>query len=240
MGALELRKDVLDELEFEPSVNAAHIGVAAEAGIVTLSGHVGSYAEKLAAVAAARRVRGVKAIADEIDVRYAVDKKTADDEIAKRAVNIIGWHALVPSGSIQIMVRDGFVTLSGSVDWFYQKKAAEDDVRKLSGVRAIVNNIEIKPHAKAEDIKSKIEGALKRRAEIEAEAIRITVHDNDRVLLEGKVDNWNERYAIENAAWSAAGVKSVDDRITVRADYIADTGKILNAGERHESQECNA
>jgi osmotically-inducible protein OsmY len=216
MGALELRKDVLDELEFEPSVNAAHIGVAAEAGIVTLSGHVGSYAEKLAAVAAARRVRGVKAIADEIDVRYAVDKKTADDEIATRAVNILGWHALVPSGSIQIMVRDGFVTLSGSVDWFYQKKAAEDDVRKLSGVRAIVNNIEIKPHAKAEDIKSKIEGALKRRAEIEAEAIRITVHDNDRVLLEGKVDNWNERYAIENAAWSAAGVKSVDDRITVR------------------------
>ncbi|HUZ31590.1 MAG TPA: BON domain-containing protein [Xanthobacteraceae bacterium] len=215
MGALQLQRDVVEELEYEPSVNAAHVGVSAEAGIVTLSGHVGSYVEKLAAIAAARRVKGVKAIADEIAVRYATDKKAADNEIAQRAVGILGWDTLVPSGSIQITVRDGWITLSGTVDWFYQCKAAEEDVRKLSGVHGIVNNIEIRPHARADDVKKKIEGALKRHAEVEAEAIRITVHDNDRVLLEGKVDNWNERHAVENAAWSAAGVRSVDDRITV-------------------------
>jgi osmotically-inducible protein OsmY len=215
MGALQLKQEVLDELEFEPSVDAAHIGVVAEAGVVTLSGYVGSYAEQLAAVAAARRVRGVKAIADEIEVRYATDKMTTDDEIAKRAADTLGWDTMVPSRSIQVMVRDGVVTLSGKVDWFFQKKVAEEDVRKLFGIRAIINNIEIRPHAQADDIKSKIEDALKRHAEVEAKAIRVTVHDNDRVLLEGKVDNWNERYAIENAAWSAAGVKSVDDRISV-------------------------
>jgi osmotically-inducible protein OsmY len=215
MAAIQLRQDVLDELEFEPSVNAAHIGVAVEAGVVTLSGHVGSYAEKMAAVAATRRVKGVQAIADEIEVRYASDRKTADDEIAKRAVDILGWDTMVPSGSIQVMVRDGWVTLSGNADWFYQKKVAEEDVRKLTGVRGVINNIEIKPHAKADDVKRRIEDALKRHAEVEAKAIRVTVRDNDRVLLEGKVDNWNERYAAENAAWSAAGVRSVEDRITV-------------------------
>jgi osmotically-inducible protein OsmY len=215
MSAIRLRQDILDELEFEPSVNAAHIGVAVEGGVVTLSGHVGSYAEKMAAVAAARRVRGVQAIADEIEVRYPSDKKSGDDEIAKRAVDILAWDTMVPSGSIQVTVRNGWVTLSGNVDWFYQKKTAEDDVRKLTGVHGVVNNIAIKPHAKADDIKRKIEDALKRHAEVEAKAIRVTVRDKDRVLLEGTVDNWNERYAIENAAWSAAGVSSVEDRLTV-------------------------
>jgi osmotically-inducible protein OsmY len=215
MSAIRLRQDILDELEFEPSVNAAHIGVAVEGRVATLSGHVGSYAEKLAALAAVRRVRGVQAIADEIEVRYASNKKSSDDEIAKRAVDILGWDTVVPSGSIQVTVRDGWVTLSGDVDWFYQKKAAEDDVRKLTGVNGVVNNIMIKPHARADDIKRKIEDALKRHAEIEAKAIRVTVRDNDRVLLEGKAGNWNERYAVENAAWSAAGVRSVEDRITV-------------------------
>ena len=130
-------------------------------------------------------------------------------------MDILDWDTIIPSSSIQVMVRDGWVTLTGNVDWFYQKKAAEEDVRKLSGVRGVLNNIEIKPHAKADDIKRKIEDALKRHAEVEAKAIRVTVRDNDRVLLEGKVDNWDERNAIENAAWSAAGVKSVEDQITV-------------------------
>lgn len=215
MSALQLRQDILDELEFEPSVNAAHIGVAVDTGVATLSGHVESYAEKLAAVAATRRVRGVSAIADEIEVRYPSKKKTADDEIAKRAVDILGWDTRVPSGSIQITVRDGWITLSGKADWYYQKNAAEKDVRKLSGVHGIVNNIEIKPHAKAEDIKQKIESALKRHAEVEANAVRIIVKNNDTVILEGTVDSWDERYAVENAAWSAAGVKWVEDRLTV-------------------------
>jgi osmotically-inducible protein OsmY len=215
MSELQLRQDVLDELEFEPSINAAHIGVAAENGVVTLSGHVSTYAEKTTAVAAARRVRGVRAIADEIEVRYPSGKKTADDEIAKRAVDILGWDTMVPSGAIQVTVRDGSLILTGKVDWYYQKKAAEDAVRKLSGVRGVVNNIEIKPHVKAEDVKRKIEDALKRHAEVEAKAIRVTVTGNDKVLLEGKVDNWDERFAVENAAWSAPGVRSVEDRLAI-------------------------
>jgi osmotically-inducible protein OsmY len=215
MSELQLRQDVLDELEFEPSINAAHIGVAAENGVVTLSGHVSTYAEKTTAVAAARRVRGVRAIADEIEVRYPSGKKTADDEIAKRAVDILGWDTMVPSGAIQVTVRDGSLILTGKVDWYYQKKAAEDAVRKLSGVRGVINNIEIKPHVKAEDVKRKIEDALKRHAEVEAKAIRVTVTGNDKVLLEGKVDNWDERFAVENAAWSAPGVRSVEDRLAI-------------------------
>jgi len=216
MSALQLRQNVLDELAFEPSVNAAHIGVAVDGGVVTLSGHAGSYAEKMSAIAAARRVRGVQAIADEIEVRCASDKKTADDQIAKRAVDILGWDTMVPNGSIEVTVHDGWVTLSGNVNWFYQRNSAQDDVRKLSGVRGVVNNIVITPpHASADDIKRKIEDALKRHAEVEVKAIRVSVRDNDRVVLEGKVDNWSERYAAENAAWSTAGVRSVEDRITV-------------------------
>jgi osmotically-inducible protein OsmY len=215
MGDSQLRQDVLDELEFEPSIDAVHIGVAVHAGVVTLTGHVGSYAEKLAAVTAVRRVKGVRAIADEIHARYPSAKKTADDEIAKRAVDILRWDTMVPSESIQVLVRDGCVMLSGNVDWYYQKKNAEEDVRKLSGVRAVINNIEIKPRAAADDVRRKIEEALKRHAQIEAQAIRVTVRDHNTVVLEGKVDNWDERHAVQNAAWSAPGVTSVEDRLTI-------------------------
>jgi len=215
MSATRLRQDVLDELEFEPSINATNIGVAVEGGVATLSGYVESYAEKAAALAAARRVKGVRGIADEIAVRFPADKKTADDEIAKRAVDLLGWDTMVPSDSIQVLVRDGWVTLSGKTDWYYQKRAAEEDIRKLSGVLGVINNIDILPHARAEDVKKKIENALKRHAEVEARAIRVTVRDNDRVLLEGNVDNWDERFAVETAAWSVPGVRAVEDKMTV-------------------------
>jgi osmotically-inducible protein OsmY len=215
MTDLQLRQDVLQELEYEPSVNAAHIGVAVDKEVVILSGHVGSYAEKTAAIAAVRRLKGVHAIADEIEIRYPEDKKTSDDEIAKRAIDILGWDTMVPSRSIQVRIRDGLVTLSGSVDWYYQKKVAEEDVRKLSGVRSVVNDIEIKPRVQATDVKRKIEDALRRRTDIEAKGVRVTVRDNSKVLLEGKVDNWDERYAVESAAWSAPGVTSVEDRLTI-------------------------
>ncbi|PDT75004.1 BON domain-containing protein [Bradyrhizobium sp. C9] len=214
MSALELRQNVLDELEFEPSVNAAHIGVTAEGGVVTLSGYVESYLQKLSAISAARRVKGVKAIADEIDVRAPADKKTADDEIAKRALDMLAWDTVVPPG-ITVLVRDGWVTLSGNVDWHFQKRAAEDDIKKLSGISGLSNNIQIAPRIKSENVKAKIEDALKRHAATQAKAIRVTVRDNDNVLLEGKVDNWQERRAIERAAWSAPGVQSVEDRMTI-------------------------
>ena len=213
MNALQLRQNVVDELEYEPSIDAAHIGVAVDKGVVTLTGHVATYAQKHAAIAAVRRVKGVRAIAEEIQVRYPSHKKTSDDEIAKRAIDILGWDTMVPRDSIQVMVHDGLVTLTGTVDWHYQKKHAEEDVRKLSGVRGVNNTIEIKPSVHAEDVKQKIEQALKRHAEIEANAIRVTVHEGNKVVLEGKVGSWDERHAAEHAAWSAPGVKSVEDRM---------------------------
>lgn len=215
MSDLQLRQDVLDELEYEPKVDAAHIGAAVNQGVVTLTGYVGSYQEKLAAVSAVQRLKGVRAIADEIEVRYPFDKKTSDDEIAQRAIEILGWDTLVPAGVVRITVRGGWVTLGGNVDWYYQKKAAEEDVRKLSGVHGVINNIAITPRVAAEDVKRKIEAALRRHAEIEARAIRVTVRSDNEVVLEGTVDNWDERYAVQNAAWSAPGVKAVEDLLTI-------------------------
>ena len=215
MNELKLRDDILDELAYEPVVDPAHIGVAVDQNVVTLTGHVGSYAQKLAAISAVRRVKGVHGIADEIEVRAPSDAKTSDDEIASRAINVLSWDSVVPSEAIQVTVRDGLVTLTGKVHWYYQKSSAERDVRNLSGVRSVVNNIEVEPHAKADNVKKKIEAALKRHAEIEAKDVRVTVQDDDEVLLEGKVRNWDEKFAVENAAWSAPGVKNVRDRLTI-------------------------
>jgi len=214
MSELKLRDDILDELAYEPIVDPAHIGVAVDQNIVTLTGHVGSYAQKLAALSAVRRVKGVHGIADAIEVRASSDAKTSDDEIAKRAINVLSWDSVVPGNAIQVTVRDGLLTLTGKVNWYYQKSSAERDVRGLSGVRSVVNNIEIEPHAKPDNVKKKIEAALRRHAEIEARDIRVTVRD-DEVLLEGELRNWDEKSAVENAAWSAPGVKNVRDRLTI-------------------------
>lgn len=209
-----LRQEIIDELDFEPSVDAANIGVAAKGGVVTLSGHVSSYTQKLAAVRATRRVRGVHAIADELEVRYAFDKKTADDEIAKRALDILRWSDGAPAEAVSVTVRDGWVTLTGQADWQFQKAAAESAVRRLSGVSGVINNIAVKPRVQPMDVKQKIQDALKRSAEIEASGIRVSVADG-KVTLEGKVHDLNEKYAVENAAWAAAGVRTVEDRLIV-------------------------
>jgi osmotically-inducible protein OsmY len=211
----KLQKRVLDELEFEPSINAAHIGVAVEDGVVELSGHVASYAEKFDVERAVRRVKGVTAIAEEIEVRYPGDKRTADDEIARRAVHILEWYGVLPQEAIRVTVQKGRLTLDGQVNWHYQKKAAEDAVRKLSGLVGITNNIAIAPQVETSDVQKKIEDALRRRAEAEAKAIRVKVHDRSKVCLEGLVDSWEEREAAENAAWSVAGVQSVDNRLSI-------------------------
>jgi len=215
MGDKQLRQNVLDELEFEPSVDAAHIGVAVDDGVVTLSGHVSSYFEKLAAEQAVRKIKGVRAIAQEIEVRYPSDKKTADDEIAKRALSVIEWHAMIPQGAVKVTVQKGLVILAGEVSWQYQKKTAEDAVRKLSGITGVINNISLKPTASVSDVKKKIEGALARHAHIEADAIRVNVRDGSKVMIEGKVESWEQREAGEDAVWSVAGVQSVDDRLTI-------------------------
>jgi len=215
MDAKQLRQSVLDQLEFEPSVDAANIGVTVDDGVVTLTGHVSSYVEKLAAERAVRQVKGVRAIAQEIEVRYPSDKKTADDEIAKRALSVLKWHATIPQDAVKVTVQRGWITLAGEADWQYQRRIAEDAVRKLSGVTGVINNISLKPTVSVSDIKKKIEGALARHAHIEAEAIRINVQDGNKVLIEGKVDSWDEREAVEDAIWSVAGVQSIDDRLTI-------------------------
>jgi osmotically-inducible protein OsmY len=211
----ELRQLVLDELDFEPSVDAVHIGVAVEDGIVTLTGHVASYAEKMAAETAVKRVKGVRGIAEEIVVRYPTDKKTGDDEIAGRATAIMAWDAQIPRDAVMVKVQKGWVTLTGTVDWNYQKLAAEQAIRKLSGVVAVTNEISVKPRLQTADIKKKIVAALKRNADFEAEAVKVSV-DGTRVRLEGKVKALYERHLIEQAAWSVPGVRAVEDHLTLR------------------------
>jgi osmotically-inducible protein OsmY len=211
---LQLRQDVLDELEFEPSVNAAHIGVTANHGVVTLTGFVTNYAEKTAAERVVRRVKGVKAIAEEIEVRLPSDTKRADDEIAARAVDILKWQVGVPADRIRVKVEKGVVTLTGEVDWQFQKTEADHVVHKLSGVADVVNQIRVASPVHAFEVKEKIEKALQRTAELEAS--RITVEtEGGRVILKGKVRAWYERDIAERAAWSAPGVTEVQDRITI-------------------------
>lgn len=210
-----LRQTIIDELEWEPSVEAAHIGVAVDKGVVTLTGYVASYAEKLAAEHAVKRVKGVHAIAEEIKVRYPGDKQSADDQIAKRALDILAWQSSVPKDRISVKVERGWVTLSGEVDWYFQKADAEKSVRKLTGVVGISNVIDCKPHVAVADVKHRIENALKRNAEIEAQNIHVSV-SGSKVILEGKVDTWPERQRVERTVWSAPGVTAVEDRLAVR------------------------
>ena len=212
-----LRAAVMDELAFEPSVNAAHIGVTAQNGVVTLTGHVGTYAEKWAAEKAAERVRGARAVAQEIEVRYAYDKKTSDNDIAERALRVIGWQCGLPEGAIKVKIESGFVTLSGTVDWHFQRQSAESAVRKLAGVTGVVNAIALRPAAiaHAPDVESRIRSALHRHADLEANGIDVTVQGGGAVRLDGKVHALNERWIAEQAAWSVPGVTRVEDHLTV-------------------------
>lgn len=214
MDDITLRQLILDELEFEPSIDPANIGVAADNGVITLTGHVSTYAEREAAERATRRIKGVKAIAQDIEVRPAGTHKTADDEIAKRAVNTLGWHVTVPKDAVQVKVQNGWVTLNGRVEWQYQKTAAADAIRDLSGVVGVSNMIEVTPRVSSADVKKRIEDAFRRDAEIEAKGININVADG-KVTLQGKVKTWSERQAAEHAAWSAPGVHNVEDRLLV-------------------------
>jgi osmotically-inducible protein OsmY len=209
-----LRQIVIDELDFEPRIDAANIGVTAEDGVITLTGHVGSYAEKIAVEEAVRRVKGVKAIAEEIEVRYPFAKKTADDEIAKRAVHILEWDSSIPKNRVEIKVQRGWITLSGEVDWYFQKQAAEHAVRKLTGIVGVNNMISIKQTVQSGDVRKRIEEAFKRNAELEADGIRVSVSDG-KVTLEGKVKARYERNVAEQAAWAAQGVRAVEDHIQV-------------------------
>jgi osmotically-inducible protein OsmY len=209
-----LRQDILHELEFEPSVDAENIGVAVKDGVVTLTGYVGSYAEKAVAEHVVSRVMGVRAIAQEIEVRLPSNVKTADDQIARRALKIIAWDTTIPNDKVKVKVQNGWITLNGDVEWQYQKLGAEQAVRKLSGVVGVTNLIKVYPAAQASDVKHRIEEALKRSAEVDAGRIQVSV-ESGKVRLEGKVHAWHEKKMAQQAAWSARGVTEVDDRIMI-------------------------
>lgn len=187
MGDKLIRQNVIDELDFDPSINAANIGVAVENGIVTLTGHVGSYTERVAAEKAAQKVRGVRGIVEEIQVRFDGETPPRDEDIAQRAVQMLDWSATVPKGAVQVRVQDGWLTLSGKVDGQYQKEEAYRAIRRLAGVAGIMNSIEVAPRASVPDVRAKIMAALKRNAELEADAIKVMVKDA-KVVLEGKVN----------------------------------------------------
>ena len=212
----ELKHKVLAELEFDPEVDAAKIGVTAEDGVVTLTGHVPSYAEKWAAEKIAKRVLGVKAVANEIEVAINLDNHRDDTEIAISAVNALSWNASVPNGHVKPLVSGGWITLEGNVEWNYQKRAAEDTVRLLRGIRGVTNKIEVTPHVHAGDVKQKIEAALKRSAEVDSKNIVVETTDGS-VTLRGNVRSWAEHEDAVNAAWAAPGVTTVFDHISIRA-----------------------
>lgn len=209
-----LQRNVIAELEWEPKVESADIGVAVADGVVTLSGYVKSYAEKLAAEKAARRVAGVNAIAEELKVRYASDAKTADHEIAKRILDMFAWNSLVPEGKIEIKVEQGWVSLTGEVNWHYQSTEAARVASQIGGVTGVSNNIGIARKASSGDIRQRIENAFNRQADLDAKAVTISL-DGDKVTLGGHVSAWHERKTAERAAWSAPGVTQVIDRIAV-------------------------
>lgn len=210
-----IQQNIISELNWEPSVNPTHIGVAVDNGVATLSGHVATYAEKRAAQAAAARVKGVRAVAVEIDVRLPAAKKNSDDEIAARAAAILQWDDSLPADRIKVSVEHGVVTLTGTVSWQYQRQAAEHDVHKLSGVVAINNLIAVDAGIRPKAVHVQIEQSFERMAQLDAKGVAVAV-DGRRVILTGTVHSSYERELAEHAAWSAPGVTEVDDRLTLQ------------------------
>ncbi|HET9626704.1 MAG TPA: BON domain-containing protein [Kofleriaceae bacterium] len=212
----QLKQDVTNELKWEPSVNETHIGVSVKNGIVTLSGHVPTYGEKYGAEKAAKRVAGVKAVADELDVKLASSATRTDEDIAAACLAALKAHSSVPDEKIKLVVNSGWITLEGLVDWQYQKTAAESAIRYLNGVLGITNSIKLVPRATIADVKDKIEAAFKRSARIDAAGIVVEVHDG-KVTLRGKVHSLTEKTDAQYAAWSAPGVFVVENDLVVTA-----------------------
>lgn len=210
----KLKEDVMAELAWDPALHAENIGVIVKDGVVTLTGHIGTYAEKMAAEKAVRHVDGVKAIAMELDVKLSTDHKRSDTEIAQAALHSLRWHTWVPSERIQVEVDQGWVTLSGDVDWQYQLVSAEQSVRNLLGVRGISNRIVLKPHISTKDISQQITAALTRHAKREADRLQIKV-DKGTVTLLGSVDSLAERDAVIGAAYGTRGVAKVVDQLNI-------------------------
>jgi osmotically-inducible protein OsmY len=210
----ELKKDVLAEFEYEPGVNVTDIGVLVKDGAVTLNGYATSYGEKWDAVRVAKRVAGVKAIADDIEVKLPGSQRRTDGDIAAAAAHQINWSTTIPSGTVEVTVREGWITLEGEVEWWYQKNAAENVVLHLAGVKGVSNLITIKPKLVPAEIETVIKSAFERNALLDAKKIQVETSGN-KVVLRGKVRNHAEREEAERAAWAAPGVFSVDNQLKV-------------------------
>ncbi len=210
----QLQHDVMAELAWEPSVDHADIGVSVNDGVVTLSGYVKSFPEKMAAEKATRRVAGVRAIAEEIKVRLPADRKTADHEIAKRIIDMFAWNVAVPDEALTVKVERGWVTLTGTVDWRFQSDEARKMAGRVTGVLGVTNLIEVKKLPVPADIKDRITQAFKRQASLDANSVTV-VAEGGTVRLGGKVRAWSERGVAERAAWAAPGVTRVEDNIVV-------------------------
>ncbi len=210
----ELQQDVSAELGWEPAVHAARIGVEVHDGVVTLAGQVDSYAEKWAAERAAQRVAGVKALATELKVQMAGPRRHSDTDIAQAAENVLSWSSALPPGAVRVMVEGGWVTLTGEVDWHYQRQAAAASVRHLLGVTGVSENITLKPAVQPGAVRAGIEAALQRSAAVDADQIHVAVDGGD-VTLSGLVHSWHERNAATHSAWASPGVRNVIDRLTL-------------------------
>ncbi len=216
----KIQKDVMDELKWEPLLNPSEIGVSVKNGIVTLSGEVDSYVKKIAAESATKRVLGVKAVAEDIQVILSPSLKKTDADIAAAVLNALKWNSLVQEDKIKIKVEDGIVKLEGEVEWEFQRKNIKRSIEFLSGVRMVINLITVKPIIYSSEIKQKITSAFQRSANLDSKAIQVTVTDN-KVTLHGKVRSFTEKQDAEDAAWAAPGVLHVDNKLEIEEpEYI--------------------
>lgn len=211
---IQIQKDVIAEMKWDPFLSVSEIGVAVKNGIVTLSGHVDTYAKKIAAEKAAKRVSGVKVVAEDIQVGVSPDYRKTDTEIAEAILNALKWHAAIQQDKIKIKVEDGAVRVEGEVEWEYQRSNVGFAIENLAGVRSVTNLIKIKPRLTAADIQQKISNAFHRNATINAARIMTSV-SGSKVILRGKVGTFSEKEEAEREAWAAPGVTSVENKLEI-------------------------